>query len=98
MAAQAMCRIGPEGRAEASVVVPALITQLRAAATPGERSHAAEVLADLGPDALTAVPALLAAAQDRDQKVRLAAAAALKAIDAETGEPDAGESNSSQKP
>jgi HEAT repeat protein len=45
------------------------------------RREAANSLGRFGPDAKQAVPALLAAAQDRQPKVRQAASQALKQID-----------------
>ncbi len=79
-AARALCRIGPEGRAEALVVVPALITQLATGKTPRDRAWAAEVINAIGPPAAEAIPALEAAAYGNDQDVRGAARAALEAV------------------
>jgi len=79
-AARAMCRIAPEGRAEASVLVPTLIDQCAKSNDSRSRAWAAEVLAAIGPAAGDAVPALQAAARDKDQDVRQAASQALEAI------------------
>ncbi len=79
-AARAMYRIGPEGRAEASLVVPALIKELATGKSPRERVSAAIFLADMASVAEEAIPALLTAGQDQDQEVRRAVAAALEAV------------------
>ncbi len=79
MAAWAMCRIGPEGRAEAAALVPQLIVQLTDQ-NPNSRKFAADVLAEIGPAAEGAVPALSAATEDQDGAVRKAAGKALAAI------------------
>ena len=79
MAAWAMCRIAPEGRAAAAALVPQLILQLTAQ-HPNSRRFAAEVLAEIGPAAERAVPALSAATEDQDGAVRKAVGKALAAI------------------
>jgi HEAT repeat protein len=80
MAAWAMCRIGPEGRAKAAAFVPQLIVQLTTDKQPNSRRFAAEVLGEIGPTADGAIPALSAATEDQDRAVRQAAAKALEAI------------------
>ena len=79
MAAWAMCRIGPEGRAEAAALVPQLIVQLTDQ-NANSRRFAADVLAEIGPAADGAVAALSAATEDHDGAVRQAADKALAAI------------------
>jgi HEAT repeat protein len=79
MAAWAMCRIGPEGRAAAAALVPQLIAQLTDQ-NANSRRFAAEVLAEIGPAAERAIPALSAATEDQDGAVRKAAFKALAAI------------------
>ena len=79
MAAWAMCRIGPEGRAEAAGLVPQLIVQLTDQ-NANSRRFAADVLAEIGAAAERAAPALSAATEDQDGAVRKAAGKALAAI------------------
>jgi HEAT repeat protein len=71
--AMALCRIGPEGRAEASSTVPALIEMLATDKWAPNRRFAAEVLSAIGPAARQAIPALKAATDDSDPQVRHAA-------------------------
>jgi HEAT repeat protein len=47
------------------------------------RRTAAEAMGQIGPDARSAVPALTEALKDEDEKVRQAAQAALKKVNAE---------------
>ncbi len=80
MAAWAICRIAPEARAEVAALVPHLIVQLTTDKQPNSRRFAAEVLAEIGPAAQEAIPALSAATEDQDRAVRQAAGKALEAI------------------
>ena len=79
--AMALCRIGPEGRAEASSTVPALIEMLETDKWAPNRRFAAEVLSEIGPAARQAIPALTAAADDSDPQVRDAAQNALTVLE-----------------
>jgi HEAT repeat protein len=79
--AMALCRIGPEGRAEASSTVPALIEMLATDKWGPNRRFAAEVLSEIGPAARQAIPALNIATGDRDQQVRDAARKALTVLE-----------------
>ncbi len=97
-AARAMYRIGPEGRAEASLVVPALIKELSTGKSPMERVSAAIFLADMASVAGESIPALLIAAQDQDQAVRRAAAAALKEVKGATSKTDPDDSETFPTP
>ena len=97
MAAWAMCRIGPEGRAEAAALVPELIVQLTDQ-NPNSRRFAADVLAEIGPAAERAVPALSAATEDQDGAVRQAAVKALAAIKRKPATSETGESMPGGKP
>jgi HEAT repeat protein len=93
LAARTMCRIGPEGRAEALIVMPTLISQLAAGKTPRDRAWAAEVLAEMGPDARKAISTLLSASRDRAPEVRRAAIYALQMIDAAVSESESADPN-----
>jgi hypothetical protein len=97
-AAHALCRIGPEGRPAAAIVIPALIERLETAQRPHLRASAAEILADMGPAAGQAIPALRAAMGDREAEVRRAAQAALNALRAERPESGPRDSNISPEP
>jgi HEAT repeat protein len=90
-AALAMCRIGPEGRSEAAVVLPTLITRLTTAKSARERTWAAEVLSEMAPTAGEAIPALEAATHDIDQEVRRAARRALELIKRVPSKTESGE-------
>lgn len=57
------------------------LTQLLNHEHPAVRRWAAQTLGGIGRDAQPAIPALLESLSDRDQRVRLAARAALEAID-----------------
>jgi HEAT repeat protein len=91
MAAWAMCRIGPDARAEASALVPKLLVQLTTDKNSFGRRFAADVLAEMGPAAEQAIPALSDATEDQDQSVRKSAAKALEAIRRELGKKGANE-------
>ena len=97
MAAWAMCRIGPEGRAEAAALVPQLIVQLTDQ-TPNTRRFAADVLAEIGPAAEAALPALSAATEDQDPAVRRAAGRALEAIKPNPASSNGDEAKPDRKP
>ena len=75
--AMALCRMGPEARAEASSTVPALIETLATDKWAPNRRFAAEVLAEIGPAAQQAISALSTATYDSDPHVRRAAQNAL---------------------
>jgi HEAT repeat protein len=79
-ATQAFWRIGPKGRAEASIVVPVLIDQLVTSKDTRMREWVTEILCEIGSPAQEAFPALSTAAADLDPKVRRAASKALEAI------------------
>jgi HEAT repeat protein len=79
--AMALCRIGPEGRAEASSTVPALIEVLTNDKWAPNRHFAAEVLSEIGPAARHAIPALSGATDDSDLQVRHAALNALTVLE-----------------
>jgi HEAT repeat protein len=93
--AMALCRIGPEGRAEASSTVPALIQMLATDKWGPNRRFAAEVLAEVGPAARPAIPALTAATADSDQQVRDAARKALTVLERAA---EASDANNPRKP
>jgi HEAT repeat protein len=95
-AALALWRIGSEGRAEASVVVPTLIDQLATGPSPQSRAHAAQVLAEMAPIAGAAAPALRSATEDPDASVGRAARAALAAIEGKSEHADSGKVRSPQ--
>jgi HEAT repeat protein len=97
-AAVALCRIDPEGCAEASVAIPALIENLTKDQDPGGRRTAATFLAEMGPGARQAIPALRAATQDPAPEVRRAAVETLKVLDSAAGETGPGEPNVLRKP
>jgi HEAT repeat protein len=80
MAVHACWRIGPKGRAEAALVVPKLIERLATSKSPRERAWVAEILAEMGPAAREAIPALSTAAGDPEQGVGFAASNALRAL------------------
>jgi HEAT repeat protein len=80
MAIHAFWRIGPKGQAEASILVPTLIDRLGTSTWPRERARTAEILAEMGPAAREAIPALSMAARDPEQEVALAAGNALRAL------------------
>ena len=90
-AAVALCRIGPEGRAEASAAIPALIESLTKDQNAGVRRTAATFLAEMGPGARQAIPALTAATQDPAQEVRRAAVETLKVLNGTMVETGPGE-------
>jgi HEAT repeat protein len=98
MAAWAMCRIAPDARAEASIVVPQLIVQLTTAKNSNSRRFAADVLAEIGPAAKPAISALSAAEEDPDKDVRRAAAKALEAINREPADTEQGNPTPEGKP
>jgi HEAT repeat protein len=79
--AMALCRMGPEGREEASPTVPALIDVLATDKWAPNRRFAAEVLSEIGPSARQAVSALEAATDDADPQVRHAARNALTVLE-----------------
>ena len=83
-AAQALGRIGPEAREEALIAIPALIECLKTDQHPAGRRTAATFLAEMGPAARQAVPALKAATQDPAQEVRRAAVETLKVLNGTT--------------
>ena len=66
------------GRAKQSVTI---LTNIIPDLSAGERSEAAERLGDIGPAAQAAIPVLLAALKDPEEKLRVAAATALGRID-----------------
>ena len=79
--AMALCRMGPEGRAEVSSTVPALIEILENDKWAPSRRLAAEVLSEIGPAARQAIPGARAAAtDDGDPQVRRAAHNALTVL------------------
>jgi hypothetical protein len=80
MAVQAVWRIGPRDRAEASIIVPKLIKRLSSRKDSRERAWIAGILAEIGPAAREAIPALATAARDSDSQVADAAGKALGAI------------------
>jgi len=82
MAIRAFWRIGPKGRAEASVVVPKLIGRLSTSKDRRERAWVAEILSEMGPAARDAISALATAAEDPAQEDRYAVSNALKALTA----------------
>jgi HEAT repeat protein len=92
MAIHAFWRIGPKGQAEASIVVPKLLERLSSSKNSRERAWIAEILADIGPAAESAIPALATAGADPDPAVAGAARNALRSVRArgasdETGAP-----------
>jgi HEAT repeat protein len=95
-AALALWRIGSEGRAEASVVVPTLINELATGQSPRSRAWAAEVRAEMAPIAGAAAPALLSATKDPDAGVCRAARDALAAIEGKTEHADSDDVRSPQ--
>jgi HEAT repeat protein len=94
-AALAMWRIGSEGRAQASVIVPTLINQLATDPSPRSRAWAAKVLAEMAPIAGAAAPALRSAKEDLDAGVCRAAEVALAAIE---GKPEHADSDDVDSP
>ena len=95
-AALALWRIGSEGRAEASVVVPTLINQLATDPSPQSRAWAAQVLAEMAPIAGAAAPALRSATEDPDASVCRAARDALAAIKGKSEHADSDDVRSPQ--
>jgi HEAT repeat protein len=89
-ATQAFWRVGPKGRAEASILVPVLIDQFVTSKDTRMREWVTEILCEMGPAAKEAVPALSSAAGDPDQRVGLAARRALEAIKGSSSEPERG--------
>jgi HEAT repeat protein len=79
--AMALCRMGSEGRAQASTAVPALIGILKTDKWAPNRRFAAEVLSEIGPAARQAVSELEAATNDGDPQVRDAARKALTVLE-----------------
>jgi HEAT repeat protein len=90
MAVHAFWRIGPKGRAEASLVVPKLIDGLSGSRSPRERAWVAAILSEMGPAAREAIPALSMAAGDPAQEVGSAANNALRALTATDANSDSG--------
>jgi hypothetical protein len=90
MALHAFWRIGPKGPAEASLVVPKLIDRLSTSKLPRERAWAAKILAEMGPAAREAIPALSMATGDPGQEVGSAADDALRAPKATEANSDSG--------
>jgi len=97
-ATQAFWRVGPKGRAEASIVVPILIDQFVTSKDTRMREWVTEILCEIGPAAQEAVPALSSAAGDPDQRVGLAARRALEAIKGSPSEPERGGSDTPLSP
>jgi len=97
-AIQAFWRIGPKGAAEASVVVPKLIARLSTTKDPRERRWIADILAEIGPAARDALPALSTAAADPDPTVGSAAKKALSAVAGAAEKPGPDVSTSTQNP
>jgi HEAT repeat protein len=60
--------------------VPTLVAALEGARDPNHRAELAQVLGRIGPDASAAVPALTAAAKDKEKVVRDAATEALRQV------------------
>jgi HEAT repeat protein len=80
MAIEAFWKIGPQGRAEASIVVPKLIDRLSTSQHTRERAWIAEILAEVGPAAREAIPALKIAVQDPEREVAAAAVRTLNSL------------------
>jgi HEAT repeat protein len=90
MAIHASWRIGPKGPAEASLVVPKLIHRLSTTGSRRERAWIANILAEMGPAAREAIPALSAAATDPDPEVARSASHALKVLKGADANPESG--------
>jgi HEAT repeat protein len=88
MAVCAFWRIGPKGRAEATIVVPKLIDRLSTSKHPRERAWVAEILSEIGLPAREAISALSTAAGDPEQEVRFAASNALRALTGASANPE----------
>jgi HEAT repeat protein len=97
-AIQAFWRVGPKGRAEASIVVPKLIDRLVTSNDTRMRVWVAEILCEIGPAAQEAIPALSIAAGDLDPEVRRAARDALSALGGKGPNSRPGDPSSTRKP
>ncbi len=97
-ALHAFWRVGPKGPAEASIVVPKLIARLSTSKNPRERVWPADILAEIGPAARDAIPALSTAAADPDPELRVAAKKALSAVTGAKEKPESDVSTNIQNP